>query len=80
MRKISRLKGFRIIILSMIMTNQNHRIVYLIPGPLNKHTFVQDSGSLELFEGVCELFSAPSHYTMQGHRMLRDIHIYRTFN
>ena len=33
--KISRPNGFRITILSMIMTNQKHRIVYLIPGPLN---------------------------------------------
>ena len=80
MRKISRLKGFRITILSMIMTNKNHRIMYLIPGPLYKYTFVQDSSSLELFEGVGKLFGASGHYTMQGHRMLRDIHIYRTFN
>ena len=34
MRKISRLKGFRITLLSMNMTNQSHRMVYLIPGPL----------------------------------------------
>ena len=32
MRKMSRQKGFRITILSMNLTNQSHRIVYLIPG------------------------------------------------
>ena len=34
MRKISRPKGSRITFLFMILTNQNHRIVYLIPGSL----------------------------------------------
>ena len=34
MKKISRLKGFRITFLSMNMMNQSHRMVYLIPGTL----------------------------------------------
>ena len=81
MRKINRYiqkdvrtKGFRITILSKNMTNQSDRIVYLIHGPLNRKSRVQDfffRGRLKVLAIVgAKIFLLGAKQTIGGRKTL----------